>query len=209
MIIFGIMPFIICLMTHYPHETKPTLRSSINTPRLGPPNSNQYFSNFLVVINKNLFSLHSVPQFPSPPTITIISNHLTISYSIFILSSSSPPSPSVEGWRFLLAVRVWVKNKSLRWGKSTINLPLCHFFTITSSVSALYLCLSISPLLPLIPSSQGWTCVMALLPPACHPARPITLLLALSLLLFCLDMISRSLQAIVRLSLSVLRWPSL
>lgn len=66
--------------------------------------------------------------------------------------------------------------------ESAINLPPCHSlvhplllsFTIASSVSVLYLGLSVFPTSLSNPIfSQGWTCVMALLSPPCHLARPI------------------------------------
>lgn len=124
-------------------------------------------------------------------------NHLPIPFfyllnTSVILSLSSFPSPSAcfsLPWQkrrlldadFVLR-NVRGKKKSPSDNESAINLLLSHSFVhplllsfaIASSMSVLYLCLSIS-----FPShsnpifSQGWTCVMALLSPPCRPARPI------------------------------------
>ena len=176
---------------------------------------------------------------PFPLTIfTVITNHLPISFSVcsivlWFLSHTSPPSPSVplslstvaevEAPGRRLRLETWGrKKKSPSEDESAINLPLCHSFlhplllsfTIASYVSVLYHCLSILPV-PVLSRpnpifSQGRTCVMALLSPLCHPARTnINPLSALSLLLLCLDNISRRLRAIVFLSLTVLQWAPL
>lgn len=143
-------------------------------------------------ISLNLFML-SVILFPFLFPTSVFNHYRKPSpYTSLILSLSSFPSPSAcfsLPWQkrrlldadFVLR-NVRGKKKSPSDNESAINLLLSHSFVhplllsfaIASSMSVLYLCLSIS-----FPShsnpifSQGWTCVMALLSPPCRPARPI------------------------------------
>ncbi len=120
-----------------------------------------------------LYNLYHYRQ-PSPYSFSYLLNNSVI------LSLSSPPSPSVrfsppwQKWRLLDAGFVWRdgEKKSPSEAESAINLPPHHSFvhplllsfTITSSVSVPYLCLSVSPP-SLIPSSVKtghvwWPCFL-------------------------------------------------